>query len=70
MGHMDLIQIVSAGFNLYFPVLLLFLCGATYFRLGTRLLNFLGFEQFMTSDDELTADLLEEGKQLVQRGNP
>ena len=40
----------------------------TWFRLGTRCLSSIGFAQFLQSD-ELTVDLIEEGKALVNRGN-
>ena len=47
MGHMDVVSIVSDAFNIYFPILLLILTLATYFSLGSRLLSFLGFQQFL-----------------------
>lgn len=67
MGHMDVIKIISDGFNIYFPMMIVALCLATYYSLGSRLLSALGFQQFM-SDDDLTSDLIEEGKTLVNRG--
>ena len=67
MGHMDVIKIISDGFNIYFPMMIVALCLATYYSLGSRLLSALGFQQFM-SDDDLTTDLIEEGKTLVNRG--
>ncbi|XP_050699310.1 LMBR1 domain-containing protein 2 homolog [Eriocheir sinensis] len=66
MGHMDVIRIVSDGFNIYFPMMIVALCLATYYSLGSRLLSALGFQQFM-SDDDLTTDLIEEGKTLINR---
>jgi len=63
MGHLDLI---SDRFNIYFPILILLLCCGTWFRLGTRCLSSIGFAQFLQSD-ELTVDLIEEGKALVNR---
>ncbi|XP_055342802.1 LOW QUALITY PROTEIN: G-protein coupled receptor-associated protein LMBRD2-like [Paramacrobiotus metropolitanus] len=66
MGHMDVLPIISDGFNVYFPMLILVLCLATYFRLGTRILNFLGFQQFM-GDDNMAVDLINEGRDLMQR---
>ena len=59
---------VSDRFNIYFPILILLLCMGTWFRLGTRCLSSIGFAQFLQSD-ELTVDLIEEGKALVNRGN-
>uniref|UniRef100_A0A3P9NHZ3 LMBR1 domain containing 2b n=1 Tax=Poecilia reticulata TaxID=8081 RepID=A0A3P9NHZ3_POERE len=35
--------------------------------LGTRCLNLLGFQQFM-DDSEMTSDLIDEGKELIRRG--
>lgn len=67
MGHLDLIPIVARGFNLYFPTLICVLCLATWWHLGSRLLHCLGFEQFIT-DDELTGDLVNEGRDLIKRG--
>lgn len=66
MGHMDVIKIISDGFNIYFPILICVLCLATYFHCGSRILHMLGFEQFLT-DDEMTTDLVEEGRELVKR---
>ncbi|GIY49315.1 g-protein coupled receptor-associated protein LMBRD2 [Caerostris darwini] len=67
MGHMDVIPIISDGFNIYFPILIFFVCIATYFNICSRILHFIGFEQFI-GDDEMTADLIEEGRELVKRG--
>lgn len=64
---MDVIPIVSDGFNVYFPMMIVALCLATYYSLGSRLLSALGFQQFI-GDDELTTDLIEEGKTIVSRG--
>lgn len=37
-------------------------------RLGSRCLNLLGCPQFI-SDDDLTSDLVEEGRELIKRGS-
>lgn len=66
MGHMDVINIISDGFNIYFPMAILAFCLTTYFSLGSRLLSMLGFQQFL-GDDELTSDLVEEGRELIKR---
>nr|CAD7195961.1 unnamed protein product [Timema douglasi] len=66
MGHMDVISIISDGFNIYFPMAMLAFCLATYFSVGARLLSMLGFHQFV-GDDEVTTDLVEEGKELIKR---
>ena len=67
MGHMDVISIISDGFNIYFPILIVLLCICTYFSLGSRLLSLLGFQQFI-GDDDMTSELVDEGKELVKRG--
>ena len=67
MGHMDVISIISDGFNIYFPMAMLAFCLATYWSLGSRLLSVLGFQQFL-GDDRPTQDLVDEGKELVKRG--
>lgn len=68
MGHMDVVSIISDGFNIYFPIGILAFCLATYFSIGSRLLSLVGFQQFL-DDDELTTDLTEEGKELISRGH-
>lgn len=67
MGHMDVIGIISHGFNIYFPMAILVFCLATYFSLGSRFLSMIGFHQFI-GDDEMTTDLVEEGRDLIKRG--
>lgn len=67
MGHMDVISVISDGFNIYFPMLILILCLANFFNIGGHILNFFGFEQFI-GDEEVTQDLIEDGKNLVKRG--
>ena len=67
MGHMDVISIISDGFNIYFPIMIVLLCICTYFSLGSRILHFLGINQFI-GDDDLTSELSDEGKELVKRG--
>lgn len=67
MGHMDVISFISDGFNIYFPMLIILLCLATFFNLGGRILHFFGFEHFF-GDAEVTQDLIEDGKNLVKRG--
>ncbi|XP_019870589.1 LMBR1 domain-containing protein 2 homolog [Aethina tumida] len=66
MGHMDVIGIISHGFNIYFPMAILLFCLATYFSLGSRFLSMIGFHQFI-GDDEMTTDLIEEGRELIKR---
>ncbi|RZF44375.1 hypothetical protein LSTR_LSTR007950 [Laodelphax striatellus] len=66
MGHMDVVSIISDGFNIYFPMAILAFCFTTYFNIGSRVLSFIGFQQFL-DDDEVTTDLIEEGRELVNR---
>ncbi|MGH0162106.1 UNVERIFIED_CONTAM: hypothetical protein FKN15_073431 [Acipenser sinensis] len=47
-------------------MLIVLLCIATYFSLGTRCLNLLGFQQFV-GDNDMTSDLIDEGKELIRR---
>lgn len=66
MGHMDVIPIVSQGFNVYLPIVMCVFCLATFLDVGTRVLHFMGIEQFIL-EDELTADLIRDGQELVKR---
>ncbi|EDO45173.1 predicted protein [Nematostella vectensis] len=66
MGHMDVLSFVSKGFNLYYPMCVLLVCLATYFSLGTRCLNYLGFQTFIIEDD-MSIEYVNEGKDLVRR---
>ncbi|NXS92281.1 LMBD2 protein, partial [Jacana jacana] len=67
MGSMRVLTFIADGFYIYYPMLVVILCIATYFSLGTRCLNLLGFQQFM-GDSEMTSDLIDEGKELIKRG--
>lgn len=66
MGHMDVLGIISDGFNIYFPMLMLAFCLATWFSLGSRALNTLGFQQFMLNES-IAAELVQEGRELIAR---
>uniref|UniRef100_A0A674CI09 LMBR1 domain containing 2b n=1 Tax=Salmo trutta TaxID=8032 RepID=A0A674CI09_SALTR len=66
MGSMRVLSFIANGFYIYYPMLILLLCIATYFSLGTRCLNLLGFQQFV-GDNEMTSDLIDEGKELIRR---
>lgn len=66
MGHMDVLGIIANGFNIYFPMVMLAFCAATWFSLGSRILNALGFQQFM-ANDEISAELVQEGRDLMVR---
>lgn len=67
MGHMDVLPIISDGFNIYFPMAILGLCLGTYFSLGARLLSLIGFQQFVDDEDDITSDMTEEGRELIKR---
>ncbi|VEL15651.1 unnamed protein product [Protopolystoma xenopodis] len=47
MGHLYVVPFIARGFNIYFPCLVLILCMITYFRLGNRLLHWLGVPQLI-----------------------
>lgn len=66
MGHMDVLNIISDGFNIYFPMFMLAFCLATWFSLGSRFLSALGFHQFM-ANEEIVTELVQEGKDLIAR---
>uniref|UniRef100_A0A7N6BFN5 LMBR1 domain containing 2 n=1 Tax=Anabas testudineus TaxID=64144 RepID=A0A7N6BFN5_ANATE len=67
MGSMRLLSFISDGFYIYYPMLVLLLCFATFYNLGSRCLNLLGFHQYI-SDDDVTSDLVDEGRELIRRG--
>lgn len=66
MGHMDVLGIISDGFNIYFPMVMLAICLATWFSLGSRTLNAFGFQQFMLNE-MISSELVQEGKDLMAR---
>ncbi|XP_007548113.1 LMBR1 domain-containing protein 2-B-like [Poecilia formosa] len=66
MGSMRLLPVISDGFYIYYPMLVVLLCIATIYKLGSRFLNLLGFYQFIT-DNEFTSELVDEGKELIRR---
>lgn len=63
---MDVLGIIADGFNIYFPMLMLAFCAATWFSLGSRLLNALGFQQFM-ANETISSELVQDGKDLIVR---
>ncbi|XGW09205.1 hypothetical protein V3C99_011484 [Haemonchus contortus] len=65
MGHLDVLPILAKGINIYLPICILIFCAVTYYKLGTRLLHSLGFDQFVASD-EFTQDMVIAGRALVQ----
>ncbi|KAI1727532.1 LMBR1-like membrane protein [Ditylenchus destructor] len=64
MGHLDVIPLLAKGINIYLPMFIVLLALGTWFRLGTRLLHYLGIDQFL-DEDEMTADMIQGGKSLV-----
>lgn len=66
MGHMDVLGIISDGFNIYFPMVMLAICLATWFSLGSRALSALGFQQFL-QNEVIAIELVQEGKDLIAR---
>lgn len=66
MGHMDVLSFISKGVNVYYPMCVVLVCLATYFSLGTRCLNCLGFQTFIIEDD-LSAEYVSEGKDIARR---
>ena len=63
-------QLFSSFPNIFMPTMLAvgMLCICTFFSLGSRILHFLGVQQFI-GDDDMTQELVDEGRQIVQRGN-
>lgn len=64
---MDVISIISDGFNIYFPIVMIIISTATYFNVGSRLLSLIGFPQYF-ADDEITEDIVTEGQRLAIAG--
>lgn len=62
-----MISFISDGFNIYFPIAIVLLCILTWFNVGQRVLHLVGFQQFI-GDDDITQELVDEGAQLVSRG--
>lgn len=67
MGHMDVIPFISDGFNIYFPIAILLLCILSLFNVVRKILHRFGFQLFI-GNDEITQELIDEGKELVRRG--
>lgn len=69
MGHMDVLGIIADGFNIYFPMVMLAFCLATWYSLGSRALNILGFQQFMLNESvsEEVSEFVQEGRDLIER---
>jgi hypothetical protein len=67
MGHLDVVPLVARGINIYLPIIIVLLCLATWFRLGTRFLHSIGVDQFI-DDDNMTAELIQSGRAIVSLG--
>ncbi|KAL3068090.1 hypothetical protein niasHT_038080 [Heterodera trifolii] len=64
MGHLDIIPLIAKGIDIYLPIVIVILCLATWFRLGTRFLHNLGIDQFL-EEDEMTREMVQSGKALI-----
>ena len=62
-----LIPWLSRYFYFYYPALIVLVCVATLFSIGTRLASLLGYQKFLGEDD-FSADFIDEGKALMKRG--
>uniref|UniRef100_UPI00358EEDE0 G-protein coupled receptor-associated protein LMBRD2 n=1 Tax=Myxine glutinosa TaxID=7769 RepID=UPI00358EEDE0 len=70
MGHMDVVPFIADGVYIYYPMVTVLVCLATYFHLGTRSLSAFGLPQCLGDElisDSLTSDLVEEGRELIRR---
>lgn len=63
---MDVLPLISDFFNIYFPMCMLIFCLCTWYSLGSRILNALGFQQFM-ANETISSELVQEGKDLLMR---
>lgn len=79
MGHLDVIPFIASGFNIYFPILVVLLCGLTLVRFGDRILHHLGVPQLLDhwidtdnvdadSPNSLVEDAVQDGRLLLRKG--
>ena len=66
MGHMDVLSFIRNSFDIYLPLVMVAFGVGTYLRFCSKILHLMDIEQFYT-DDEVTLELIREGKELVQR---
>lgn len=66
MGHLELLNFISNGFNVYYPIFILVVCISTYFSIGSRILHSVGIEQFTVKSEE-SEDIIHEGKSIYLR---
>ncbi|KAF7638447.1 hypothetical protein Mgra_00002124 [Meloidogyne graminicola] len=64
MGHLEIIPWLAEGINIYLPIVIVLLCFANWFRLGTHFLHYLGIDQFL-EDDVMTTEMVNSGRALV-----
>nr|CAD2148878.1 unnamed protein product [Meloidogyne enterolobii] len=64
MGHLEIIPWLAEGINIYLPIVIVLLCFANWFRLGTHFLHYLGIDQFL-EDDLMTTEMVNSGRALV-----
>ncbi|KAA0192597.1 LMBR1 domain-containing protein 2-B [Fasciolopsis buskii] len=78
MGHLDVIPFIASGFNIYFPILVVLLCGLTLVRFGDRILHHLGVPQLLDhwidtdnvdadSPNSLVEDAVQDGRLLLRK---
>ena len=65
MGHMDVLCIISDGFNIYLPMGILVIRLFTSGRVGARFLNAIRLQQFLSKDDVMTTESIGQGADLV-----
>jgi hypothetical protein len=66
-GNTELIPWLTSYFYLYYPMLIVLVCIATIFSVGSRLASLCGYQKFIGEDD-FSADYIDEGKTLMKRG--
>jgi hypothetical protein len=66
-GNTELIPWLTNYVYYLYPVLIVLICIATVFSIGSRISSLLGYQKFMGEDD-FSADYIEEGKALIKRG--
>eukprot|EP00002_Diphylleia_rotans_P035701 TRINITY_DN7815_c0_g1_i1.p1 TRINITY_DN7815_c0_g1~~TRINITY_DN7815_c0_g1_i1.p1 ORF type:complete len:971 (-),score=207.14 TRINITY_DN7815_c0_g1_i1:218-3130(-) len=67
MGTMDVIPLFGKTFNLYFPIILIFLCVVFFFNLSSKILACCHVERFAMVRKEIQNDVVEMGKLIVNR---
>jgi hypothetical protein len=65
-GNTELIPWLTNYVYYLYPVLIVLICIATVFSIGSRISSLLGYQKFMGEDD-FSADYIEEGKALIKR---